>query len=74
MSANSIPFLPEKVQVKRGVVFGLLIITALVASGLPTDRFTYIGFLPRKSGTRRSTLEAISAEMNTIVINFYFHN
>jgi hypothetical protein len=31
MSANSIPFIPEKVQVKRGVVFGLLIITALVA-------------------------------------------
>jgi len=31
MSANSLPFLPEKVQVKRGVVFGLLIITALVA-------------------------------------------
>ena len=31
MSANSIPFLPEKVQVKRGVVFGLLIITALAA-------------------------------------------
>ena len=31
MSANSIPFIPEKVQVKRGVVFGFLIITALVA-------------------------------------------
>jgi hypothetical protein len=31
MSAKSIPFIPEKVQVKRGVVFGLLIITALVA-------------------------------------------
>ena len=31
MSANSIPFIPERVQVKRGVVFGLLIITALVA-------------------------------------------
>ena len=44
------------------------IITALVASGLPTDRFTYIGFLPRKSGTRRSALEAISAEVSTIVI------
>ena len=43
------------------------IITALVTSGLPTDRFTYIGFLPRKSGTRRSTLEAISAEVSTIV-------
>ena len=31
MSANSIPFMPEKVHIKRGVVFGLLIITALVA-------------------------------------------
>ena len=31
MSANSIPFLPEKVQVKRGVVYGTLLITALVA-------------------------------------------
>jgi hypothetical protein len=31
MSANSIPFLPEKVRVKRGVVYGLLIIVALVA-------------------------------------------
>jgi hypothetical protein len=31
MSANSIPFIPERVQVKRGVIFGALIITALVA-------------------------------------------
>ena len=31
MSANSIPFIPERVQVKKGVAFGLLIITALVA-------------------------------------------
>ena len=31
MSANSIPFIPERIQVKRGVVFGALIVTALVA-------------------------------------------
>ena len=31
MSANSIPFIPERVQVKKGVVFGLLIVTALAA-------------------------------------------
>ncbi len=31
MSANSIPFIPERIQVKRGVVFGLLIVSALVA-------------------------------------------
>jgi len=31
MSANSIPFVPDRLHVKRGVVFGALIITALVA-------------------------------------------
>lgn len=31
MSANSIPFIPERVQVKRGVVFGFLIVSALAA-------------------------------------------
>ena len=31
MSANSIPFIPERIQIKRGVVIGLLIISALVA-------------------------------------------
>ncbi len=31
MSANSIPFIPQRIQVKRGVVFGLLIISALAA-------------------------------------------
>mgnify|MGYP001348581454 CR=1 FL=1 len=31
MSANSIPFIPQRVHIKRGVVFGALIITALVA-------------------------------------------
>jgi hypothetical protein len=31
MSAHSLPFIPERVQIKRGVVFGLLIVTALAA-------------------------------------------
>jgi hypothetical protein len=31
MSANSIPFVPDRFHVKRGVVFGALLITALVA-------------------------------------------
>lgn len=31
MSANSIPFIPQRIQVKRGVVFVLLIISALAA-------------------------------------------
>ena len=36
------------------------IITALAISGLPTNRFTYIGFLPRKSGERQRQLESVA--------------
>jgi 16S rRNA (cytidine1402-2'-O)-methyltransferase len=43
------------------------ITTALVISGLPTDRFTYIGFLPRKSGNRQRLLESVAAESGTII-------
>lgn len=44
-----------------------VIITAMVVSGLPVDRFTYIGFLPRRSGARRQLLEAIANEHGIIV-------
>ena len=43
------------------------VISALVASGLPTDRFTYIGFLPRREGARRRLLETVAEEAGTIV-------
>jgi 16S rRNA (cytidine1402-2'-O)-methyltransferase len=41
--------------------------TALAVSGLPTDRFIYIGFLPSRSGARRRTLESITTEPGTII-------
>ncbi len=44
-----------------------VVITALVISGLPTDRFSYIGFLPRKASGRRRLLESIVDEYSTIV-------
>ncbi|HEY1254773.1 MAG TPA: 16S rRNA (cytidine(1402)-2'-O)-methyltransferase [Terracidiphilus sp.] len=37
-------------------------LSALVVSGLPTDEFHFIGFLPEKAGARRSRLEALAAE------------
>ena len=43
------------------------IIMALVVSGLPTDRFIYIGFLPRKPGDRRRYLESVADEPGTII-------
>ncbi|MFC2065541.1 16S rRNA (cytidine(1402)-2'-O)-methyltransferase [Chloroflexota bacterium] len=43
------------------------VITALVISGLPTDRFTYIGFLPNRAPARQRALEAVTNEYGTIV-------
>lgn len=43
------------------------VITALALSGLPSDRFTFEGFLPRKAGERQSALSALSAEARTMV-------
>jgi 16S rRNA (cytidine1402-2'-O)-methyltransferase len=37
-------------------------LSALIASGLPTAEFHFIGFLPEKAGARRSRLEELAAE------------
>jgi 16S rRNA (cytidine1402-2'-O)-methyltransferase len=42
-------------------------LSALVASGLPTDSFRFSGFLPAKSGERRATLEEIRNSPRTQV-------
>jgi 16S rRNA (cytidine1402-2'-O)-methyltransferase len=38
-------------------------LSALVASGLPSDEFHFIGFLPEKAGARRTRLESLAAEI-----------
>ena len=43
------------------------VITALVVSGLPTDGFLYVGFLPRRKGQRQRLLSSIADEPRTIV-------
>ena len=40
---------------------------ALVASGLPTNQFVYLGFLPRQPGARRKLLQAVADEPRTLV-------
>jgi 16S rRNA (cytidine1402-2'-O)-methyltransferase len=42
--------------------------TALAVSGLPSDRFCFEGFLPRKGGERRSRLAALVTERRTVVL------
>jgi 16S rRNA (cytidine1402-2'-O)-methyltransferase len=43
------------------------VLAALAASGLPTDQFRFIGFLPPKAGARRKALESLSAEAATVI-------
>ena len=43
-------------------------ISALVASGLPTREFTFLGFLSKKTGQRQRTLATLLAEGRTIVV------
>jgi 16S rRNA (cytidine1402-2'-O)-methyltransferase len=42
-------------------------VAALAASGLPTDEFTFGGFLPAKSGPRMRVLEAVKEEAATLI-------
>lgn len=43
------------------------VLTALALSGLPTDRFCFEGFLPRKAGERNSRLADLADERRTMV-------
>jgi 16S rRNA (cytidine1402-2'-O)-methyltransferase len=42
-------------------------IAALSVAGLPTDRFTFEGFLPARDGARRRALDALRSEPRTMV-------
>jgi 16S rRNA (cytidine1402-2'-O)-methyltransferase len=45
-----------------------VLVTALAVSGLPTDSFIYLGFLPHKSGERQKFLKSNCDESRTLVI------
>lgn len=71
---------PGYVLIKAAVEEGIQVVpvpgpaaflTALSASGLPTHRFVYLGFLPQKKG-RQTLLNSLTGEDRTIV--FYESN
>jgi 16S rRNA (cytidine1402-2'-O)-methyltransferase len=43
------------------------LISALVVSGLPTDRFAFEGFLPNRPARRRKALSALAGETRTMI-------
>ena len=44
------------------------VVTAVAVSGLPSDRFSYLGFLPRRKGERLKVLESVAAEKGSLVL------
>src|SRR3954463_8349131 len=68
---------PGERVVKAAIAAGLRVesipgacalVAALTASGLPTDEFHFIGFLPHKSGQRRNQLEALKQFAGTLAL------
>jgi 16S rRNA (cytidine1402-2'-O)-methyltransferase len=43
-------------------------VAALAASGLPTDEFLFVGFLPPRAGARRKKLDALKSEARALVL------
>jgi 16S rRNA (cytidine1402-2'-O)-methyltransferase len=48
-------------------------LSALVASGLPTSEFHFIGFLPEKAGARRTRLEQLASEVRESPLTLVFY-
>ena len=46
-------------------------LSALIASGMDTDRFLYVGFLPAKPGARRTELETLAAGLPGLTLVVY---
>lgn len=44
-------------------------VAALSVSGLPTDRFLFVGFLPARSGARRAALEDLAGARETLIFH-----
>jgi 16S rRNA (cytidine1402-2'-O)-methyltransferase len=62
-----------KLAIERGVQVvpipgASALISALAAGGLPTDSFQFLGFLPAKSGQRRTLLETLRGSEQTTAV------
>lgn len=73
---------PGSVLVREAIAAGIPVVpipgasaalSALVASGLSTDEFHFLGFLPEKAGARRTRIEALAAQPSESAQTFIFY-
>ena len=73
---------PGSVLVREAIASGVPVIpipganaalSALIGSGLPTDEFHFLGFLPEKAGARRTRLEALAGLPRESAQTFIFY-
>jgi 16S rRNA (cytidine1402-2'-O)-methyltransferase len=65
-------FLMVKLAIQEGIKVESIpgptaFVSALIVSGLPTDKFTFEGFLPAKSGRREKRILELSEEKKTLI-------
>jgi 16S rRNA (cytidine1402-2'-O)-methyltransferase len=65
-------FLLVRAAVAAGIEVSVIpgpsaVLSALAVSGLPTDRFTFEGFLPRRQGERRKMFSSLARESRTMI-------
>lgn len=68
---------PGRILVQRAVENDILVIpvpgpsalvAALSASGLPSDRFVFLGYIPSKAGERQALFQSLALETRTMVL------
>lgn len=73
---------PGSVLVREAIAAGVPVIpipgpnaalSALIASGLPTEEFHFIGFLPEKAGARRTQLENLAGQARDSAMTVIFY-
>ena len=67
LKENPVDYKEIKVEVLPGPSS---VIVSLVGSGLPTDKFTFLGFVPRKPGDRRKLFKSVQKSSNHLTVTY----
>ncbi|MDQ5981732.1 MAG: rRNA (cytidine1402-2-O)-methyltransferase [Patescibacteria group bacterium] len=67
LKENPVDYKEIKVEVLPGASS---VIVSLAGSGLPTDKFTFLGFVPKKPGDRRKLFKSVQKSSNHLTVTY----